>query len=137
MTLIMGGNLLNGRLRRPRISFRQHRRTRSCNNLTNAMLISSSPGGRGGARVEPSVLAGVVVVRYVLLPLVGTGLVKGAVHLGLVQPDPLYQFILMLQYAVPPAMNIGEIFSLLLLPFPLSYVCVTSALLIRPLPVLN
>ena len=66
------------------------------------------PGVRGGASVQPSVIAGVVVVRYVLLPLLGTALVKGAVRLGLVRPDPLYQFILHLQYAVPPAMNIGK-----------------------------
>ena len=66
------------------------------------------PGVRGGASVQPSVIAGVVVVRYVLLPLLGTALVKGAVRLGLVRPDPLYQFILHLQYAVPPAMNISK-----------------------------
>ncbi|CAN6224928.1 unnamed protein product [Urochloa humidicola] len=64
-------------------------------------------GVRGRANVQPSVIAGVIAVRYILLPLLGTGLVKCAVRLGLVQPDPLYQFILMLQYAVPPAMNIG------------------------------
>jgi hypothetical protein len=57
------------------------------------------------------VIAGVVVVRYILLPLLGTALVKGAVQLGLIQPDPLYQFILHLQYTVPPAMNIGIIYS--------------------------
>ena len=66
------------------------------------------PGVRGGASVPPSVIAGVIVVRYILLPLLGTALVKGAVRLGLIQPDPLYQFILHLQYAVPPAMNIGN-----------------------------
>ncbi|CAL5073625.1 unnamed protein product [Urochloa decumbens] len=69
-------------------------------------------GVRGGASVQPSVIAGVVAVRYVLLPLLGTALVKGAVRLGLIQPDPLYQFILHLQYAVPPAMNIGTIMQL-------------------------
>ncbi|KAG2635858.1 protein PIN-LIKES 3-like [Panicum virgatum] len=69
-------------------------------------------GVRGRGSVQPSVIAGVVVVRYVLLPLLGTALVKGAVRLGLVQPDPLYQFILHLQYAVPPAMNIGTIMQL-------------------------
>jgi hypothetical protein len=67
------------------------------------------PGVRGGASVPPSVIAGVIVVRYILLPLLGTALVKGAVRLGLIQPDPLYQFILHLQYAVPPALNIGNI----------------------------
>ncbi|XP_021309630.1 protein PIN-LIKES 1 isoform X2 [Sorghum bicolor] len=69
-------------------------------------------GVRGGASVPPSVIAGVIVVRYILLPLLGTALVKGAVRLGLIQPDPLYQFILHLQYAVPPAMNIGTIMQL-------------------------
>ncbi|CAN6174809.1 unnamed protein product [Urochloa humidicola] len=69
-------------------------------------------GVRGGASVKPSVIAGIVVVRYVLLPLLGTAVVKGAVRLGLIQPDPLYQFILHLQYAVPPAMNIGTIMQL-------------------------
>ncbi|OEL16963.1 Protein PIN-LIKES 3 [Dichanthelium oligosanthes] len=64
-------------------------------------------GVRGRASVQPSVIAGVIVVRYILLPLLGTVLVNGAVRLGLVQPDPLYQFILLLQHAVPPAMNIG------------------------------
>ncbi|KAF8780969.1 hypothetical protein HU200_000935 [Digitaria exilis] len=62
---------------------------------------------RGKATVQPSVIAGIIAVGYVLLPLLGTAVVKGAAHLGLIQPDPLYQFILLLQYAVPPAMNIG------------------------------
>uniref|UniRef100_A0A0E0ETK3 Uncharacterized protein n=1 Tax=Oryza meridionalis TaxID=40149 RepID=A0A0E0ETK3_9ORYZ len=77
VTLIMGGNLLNGL--------------------------------RGEASVQPSVIASVIVVRYILLPSLGTVLVKSAVRLGLIHPDPLYQFILLLQYAVPPAMNIGTI----------------------------
>ncbi|EEC84799.1 hypothetical protein OsI_31863 [Oryza sativa Indica Group] len=77
VTLIMGGNLLNGL--------------------------------RGEASIQPSVIASVIVVRYILLPSLGTLLVKSAVHLGLIHPDPLYQFILLLQYAVPPAMNIGTI----------------------------
>jgi predicted permease len=54
------------------------------------------------------VIAGVVAVRFILLPLLGTVLVKAAVRFGVIRPDPLYQFILLLQYAVPPAMNIGQ-----------------------------
>jgi hypothetical protein len=38
----------------------------------------------------------------------GILIVKGATQLGLVQVDPLYQFILLLQYALPPAMSIGN-----------------------------
>ncbi|WVZ65401.1 hypothetical protein U9M48_014770 [Paspalum notatum var. saurae] len=77
--------------------------------IMGANLLS---GIRGGSSVPPSVIAGIMVVRYILLPLLGTALVKGAVRLGLIQPDPLYQFILHLQYAVPPAMNIGTIMQL-------------------------
>ncbi|XP_037431183.1 protein PIN-LIKES 3-like [Triticum dicoccoides] len=66
-------------------------------------------GMRGRASVPPSVIAGVAVVRFVLLPLVGTALVNAAVRYGVIRPDPLYQFLLLLQYAVPPAMNIGTI----------------------------
>ncbi|KAJ1702551.1 hypothetical protein LUZ63_002330 [Rhynchospora breviuscula] len=53
------------------------------------------------------IIAGVILVRYIILPLLGVVIVKGAVRLGLVHADPLYQFVLLLQYAVPPAMNIS------------------------------
>ncbi|KAK9284492.1 hypothetical protein L1049_023665 [Liquidambar formosana] len=43
------------------------------------------------------------------LPILGVVSVKSAVLSGLVQSDPLYQFVLLLQFAVPPAMNIGTI----------------------------
>ncbi|XP_020570614.1 protein PIN-LIKES 3-like isoform X1 [Phalaenopsis equestris] len=63
--------------------------------------------GLRGSSIRASAVIGVIVVRYVLLPLAGIVIVKGAVFLGLVHADPLYQFVLMVQYAVPPAMNIG------------------------------
>lgn len=46
-------------------------------------------------------------MRYVVLPLLGIGIVKAAHHFGMVESDALYQFILMLQYALPPAMGVG------------------------------
>ncbi|XVF23417.1 hypothetical protein REPUB_Repub13aG0036000 [Reevesia pubescens] len=55
------------------------------------------------------VIIGIIVVRNILLPLVGIGVVKAAHHFGMVGSDSLYQFVLMLQYAVPPAMAIGTI----------------------------
>lgn len=54
-------------------------------------------------------IVGILVVRYVALPLVGVGIVKAAQYFGLVGSDSLYQFVLMLQYALPPAMGIGTI----------------------------
>ncbi|KAH7849768.1 hypothetical protein Vadar_022734 [Vaccinium darrowii] len=55
------------------------------------------------------VLIGINVVRYIALPLCGILVVKGANHFGLVGTDALYQFVLLLQYALPSAMNIGTI----------------------------
>ncbi|CAN1163056.1 Protein PIN-LIKES 3 [Linum perenne] len=64
--------------------------------------------GLKGSGVKKRVIVGVVVARYVALPIVGIGVVKGALRFGLIpSSDPLYQFILLLQFTVPPAMNIG------------------------------
>lgn len=71
------------------------------------------PSGIRGSSIRAPVVIGVIVVRYLLLPLVGIGIVKGAVLLGLVHDDPLYQFVLLVQYALPPAMNIGDLKALL------------------------
>ncbi|KAB2036423.1 hypothetical protein ES319_D03G000500v1 [Gossypium barbadense] len=66
-------------------------------------------GLKGPAGICMSLVIGVIAVRYVLLPLLGIVIIKTAVRFGLVHSDPLYQFILLLHYALPPAMNIGTI----------------------------
>jgi predicted permease len=53
------------------------------------------------------VIIGIICVRYVILPVVGVVVVKSARELGFLPPDPLYQYVLMLQFALPPAMSIG------------------------------
>ncbi|KAH0759447.1 hypothetical protein KY290_022940 [Solanum tuberosum] len=65
--------------------------------------------GLTGSGIQKSLLLGIIVVRYIALPLIGIVVVKGAIRLGLVQHDPLYQFVLLLQFSLPPAMNIGTI----------------------------
>ncbi|XP_055803043.1 protein PIN-LIKES 3-like [Solanum dulcamara] len=55
------------------------------------------------------VVIGIQVIRYVALPLSGICVVKAARHFGLVGTDSLYQFVLLLQYALPSAMTIGTI----------------------------
>ncbi|XP_055805890.1 protein PIN-LIKES 7-like [Solanum dulcamara] len=59
------------------------------------------------AKVKPSTIIAVVSVRFIFSPLIGIGMVKAAANLGFLPADPLYHFVLMLQYTVPPAMNIG------------------------------
>ncbi|GFZ10568.1 auxin efflux carrier family protein [Actinidia rufa] len=65
--------------------------------------------GLQGSGIQKSIIVGVVVARYIALPLIGIVTVKGAVHFGLVPANPLYQFVLYLQFSLPPAMNIGTI----------------------------
>ncbi|XP_038896957.1 protein PIN-LIKES 3-like [Benincasa hispida] len=67
-------------------------------------------GLRGSeSELKKSIVIGIVLVRYIALPLSGLLIVRGAAKLGWVGSDPLYLFVLLLQFAVPPAMNIGTI----------------------------
>ncbi|XP_023767413.1 protein PIN-LIKES 3 isoform X3 [Lactuca sativa] len=66
-------------------------------------------GLKGSSRVSLPIVFGIVAVRLVLLPIIGIFIVKGAIYLGLVHADPLYVYVLLLQFAVPPSMNIGTI----------------------------
>ncbi|CAA2995471.1 uncharacterized transporter YBR287W-like isoform X1 [Olea europaea subsp. europaea] len=63
--------------------------------------------GLEGSGIQKSVILGIIIVRYVALPLLGIVVVKGAIRFGLVHQNPLYEFVLLLQFALPPAMNIG------------------------------
>ncbi|CAA2982716.1 uncharacterized transporter YBR287W-like [Olea europaea subsp. europaea] len=54
-------------------------------------------------------IIGITVVRFIFLPLIGVLIIKAAQLFGMVGSDPLYHFVLLLQYAVPPAMAIGTI----------------------------
>ncbi|XP_022764616.1 protein PIN-LIKES 1-like isoform X2 [Durio zibethinus] len=65
--------------------------------------------GLNGSEVSLFVIIGIIVVRNILLPLLGIFVVKAAHHFGMVGPDSLYQFVLMLQHAVPPATAVGTI----------------------------
>lgn len=65
--------------------------------------------GLRGSGIKMTILIGIIVARYIFLPMIGIVVVKGAVYLGLVHEDPLYQFVLLIQFALPPAMNIGTI----------------------------
>lgn len=58
-------------------------------------------------KIRPITIVAVICVRYVFLPIIGIGVVKVANGLGLLPPDPLFQFVLLIQFALPPAMNIG------------------------------
>ncbi|KAH0876046.1 hypothetical protein HID58_073408 [Brassica napus] len=65
--------------------------------------------GMRSSGMKKSTIIGVLVARYILLPISGVLIVRGAYKLDLITSEPLYQFVLLIQYAVPPAMNLGTI----------------------------
>ncbi|KAI0502335.1 hypothetical protein KFK09_017283 [Dendrobium nobile] len=64
--------------------------------------------GFNGPGIKISIIIGIIAVRFVALPVIGTIFIHCAVHFGLVHSDPLYHLVLYLQNAVPPAMNIAS-----------------------------
>ncbi|XP_057469023.1 protein PIN-LIKES 1-like isoform X2 [Actinidia eriantha] len=65
--------------------------------------------GLKGSGIGFWAVIGVNVVRYIALPFSGILVVKAAHYFGYVGSDSLYQFVLLLQYALPSAMTIGTI----------------------------
>lgn len=63
--------------------------------------------GLQSSKVKAKTMVGVIGVRYFALPAIGILVVKGANGLGFLAPDPLYHFLLMVQYTTPPAMSIS------------------------------
>uniref|UniRef100_A0A803M266 PIN-like protein n=1 Tax=Chenopodium quinoa TaxID=63459 RepID=A0A803M266_CHEQI len=62
--------------------------------------------GLRSSKVKPIVIIGTLFVKYLLLPVIGIGVVKAADTFGFLPPNPLYRFVLMLQFTLPPAMSI-------------------------------
>ncbi|XP_031476603.1 protein PIN-LIKES 7-like [Nymphaea colorata] len=83
--------------------------------IPSIMLIlggNLTEGVKSGMIKVPVVLA-ILSVRYVILPVIGIATVRFAAALGFLSPDPLYHYILMLQFTVPPAMNLSTMAQLI------------------------
>ncbi|XP_062194195.1 protein PIN-LIKES 7-like [Phragmites australis] len=57
--------------------------------------------------LKRTVILTIVCIRFVILPLIGIAVVHAAYGVGFLPHDPLYRYVLMVQFALPPAMNIG------------------------------
>lgn len=57
--------------------------------------------------LKRTVIVTIVCIRFVILPLIGIAVVHAAYGVGFLPHDPLYRYVLMVQFALPPAMNIG------------------------------
>ncbi|KAJ0974522.1 hypothetical protein J5N97_016487 [Dioscorea zingiberensis] len=57
--------------------------------------------------LKPMLILSILFIKYIILPLVGIAIVKAAAQLGFLPKDPLYHYLLMIQFSLPPAMNMG------------------------------
>ncbi|XVE68669.1 hypothetical protein DITRI_Ditri09bG0087500 [Diplodiscus trichospermus] len=71
--------------------------------ITGANLLK----GLKRSEINLKVVLGVIAVRNIFLPLLGIVVTKAAHNFGLIGSDSLFRFVLMLQYAVPPALSVG------------------------------
>ncbi|CAH1413737.1 unnamed protein product [Lactuca virosa] len=61
------------------------------------------------ASVGPTIIITIMIVRYLILPVVGIGVIKMATNMGLVPVDPLFRFVLLIMFALPPGVNISTV----------------------------
>ncbi|CAI9272200.1 unnamed protein product [Lactuca saligna] len=59
------------------------------------------------ASIRPNIIITIICIRYVISPIVGIFVIKAADSLQLLPADPLFSFLLLIQYTLPPAMNIS------------------------------
>ncbi|KAD7477330.1 hypothetical protein E3N88_00466 [Mikania micrantha] len=59
------------------------------------------------ARVGPAIIITVIIVRYLILPIIGIGVISLAAVMGLLPSDPLFRFVLLIMFALPPGVNIS------------------------------
>ncbi|TVU48527.1 hypothetical protein EJB05_08165, partial [Eragrostis curvula] len=65
--------------------------------------------GIGRKLIKPIMVLSIIVIRFIILPACGIGVVTAAANLGFLPRSPLYRYVLLLQSTVPPAMSIGTI----------------------------
>ncbi|KAJ0445551.1 putative membrane transport protein [Helianthus annuus] len=66
-----------------------------------------APPTLGSASVGPTIIITVIIVRYLILPVIGIGVINLAAMMGLLPPDPLFRFVLLIMFALPPGVNIS------------------------------
>ncbi|KAL9664205.1 hypothetical protein QQ045_019603 [Rhodiola kirilowii] len=63
--------------------------------------------GLRSSKLKVPVIVGIILIKYLILPIIGIGVVKFAASFGFLPADPLFSYVLMIQFTLPPAMNIG------------------------------
>ncbi|CAM6115021.1 unnamed protein product [Calypogeia fissa] len=75
----------------------------------NMVLGATLVQGTGVSELEMPAIIGTILVRLVANPILGMIFTKIAYDLGMLPPDPLFRFVLMVQFTMPTAINIGTL----------------------------
>uniref|UniRef100_A0A804UDJ8 Protein PIN-LIKES 7 n=1 Tax=Zea mays TaxID=4577 RepID=A0A804UDJ8_MAIZE len=115
ITLILGGNLTQGgryfdqnqtQWRSKHVHPLDGTTARSETDLNSEVAMDVCVHGFRKSGLKRAVIVVILCVRFVLLPLIGIAVVRVAYGLGFLSRDLLYRYVLMVQFAMPPAMNI-------------------------------
>ncbi|KAL0920300.1 hypothetical protein M5K25_009425 [Dendrobium thyrsiflorum] len=74
---------------------------------TTLILGGNLTKGIGKTTVKPSAIVAIALVRYIALPISGIFVVKAASSFGFLPKDPLFSYVLLTQFTLPPAVAIG------------------------------
>ncbi|KAL3697183.1 hypothetical protein R1sor_011259 [Riccia sorocarpa] len=75
----------------------------------NLVLGASLVQGSEKCEMPLTTILGIILVRFFALPVLGMMTVKIAHDFGFLPEDPLFRFVLMLQFTMPTAINVGTI----------------------------
>ncbi|XP_024543570.1 protein PIN-LIKES 5 [Selaginella moellendorffii] len=84
----------------------------------NLLLGGNLSQGFGASELALEVVISIMLTRLLLLPIAGLIVVKLAFSMGLVPADPLFHFVLLLQFTMPTAINVGQFQNLIYLQIP-------------------
>lgn len=74
---------------------------------TTLILGGNLTRGIGKSAVKASAIVAIALVRYVALPISGIFVLKAASSFGFLPEDPLFRYVLLTQFTLPPAVAIG------------------------------
>ena len=85
-----------------------YRTPRTCV-LDMTKLTQYSLTGINDCGLTTKAIGGIILTRLVILPCLGCFIVHTVRLMNLVPPDPLFHFVLLLQFCMPTAINVGQL----------------------------
>jgi hypothetical protein len=64
--------------------------------------------GAGDSDMEMLTIIGIVMTRFVALPIVGIVIINIIQKMGVLPIDPLFKLVLILQFCMPTAISLGK-----------------------------